>query len=461
MEEFTLYFQMFQDRFRTIWESHVPSHGEWLLLSLVSTLVLLFYLSIRYFILKRKLKRVEAENRVLATRDVELNERSLQESGIQPSADEVVEDVVRKEEEGFKQEVEPETEEGMEPGAAAHVVEEEVGSEIATEVVEEEPEPVIEKLEEEPEENFFERLKGRLAKTHDQLIGRIDQVLFRKRAVDQDVMEELEEVLVTADLGVKTSYELLGDLQNEISKASLTPEQLKELLREKICSMLTIEYKAVDPERSSPFIVMVVGVNGVGKTTTVGKLAANLKGDSRKVMLVAADTFRPAAIEQLHVWSRRVGADFIKHKPGADPSAVVYDGMHAAISRGTDIVLVDTAGRLHTKKNLMDELKKIKRIMGRELEGAPHEILLVLDATTGQNAIHQARIFHEALDVTGIVLTKLDGTAKGGIIVGIAHELKLPVRFIGIGEQIEDLRAFNPELFLDALFLGQGKTLLH
>ena len=178
-------------------------------------------------------------------------------------------------------------------------------------------------------------------------------------------------------------------------------------------------------------------------------------------MLVAADTFRPAAIEQLHVWSSRVGSDFIKHKPGADPSAVVYDAMHAATSRGTDIVLVDTAGRLHTKTNLMEELKKIKRIMGRELDGAPHEILLVLDATTGQNAIHQARIFHEALEVTGIVLTKLDGTAKGGIIVGIANELQLPVRFIGIGEQIGDLRAFNPQLFLDALFVGDPKTLLH
>jgi fused signal recognition particle receptor len=216
--------------------------------------------------------------------------------------------------------------------------------------------------------------------------------------------------------------------------------------------MLDIEAPAWGTDQAKPFVIMVVGVNGVGKTTTIGKLAARLKSNDRKVMLVAADTFRAAAIEQLQIWSDRVGTDFIKHKPESDPSAVVFDAMQAAKSRNTDLVVVDTAGRLHTKTNLMEELKKVKRIISREMEGAPHEILLVVDATTGQNAINQAKTFDEALGVTGVILTKLDGTAKGGVIVGIAHELKLPVRFIGIGEGVEDLREFDADLFLEAVF---------
>jgi fused signal recognition particle receptor len=225
--------------------------------------------------------------------------------------------------------------------------------------------------------------------------------------------------------------------------------------------MLDIEARAFETDQAKPFVIMVVGVNGVGKTTTIGKLAAHLKNSDRKVMLVAADTFRAAAIEQLQIWSERAGTDFIKHKPDSDPSAVVYDAMQAAKSRGTDLVVVDTAGRLHTKTNLMEELKKVKRIMSREMEGAPHEILLVVDATTGQNAINQARTFDEALGVTGIILTKLDGTAKGGVIVGIAHELKLPVRFIGIGEGVHDLREFDADLFLEAVFAEPEDGLVH
>jgi fused signal recognition particle receptor len=217
--------------------------------------------------------------------------------------------------------------------------------------------------------------------------------------------------------------------------------------------LLDVGHEGLDLDRFRPFVIMLVGVNGVGKTTTAGKLAARFGEErKRKVMLVAADTYRPAAIEQLHKWSDRVGADFVKHQPGADPSAVVFDAMHAAVSRQSDLVIVDTAGRLHTKKNLMEELGRIKRIMGRELDGAPHEVFLVLDANTGQNAISQARTFHESLQVTGLVLTKLDGTAKGGVIVGISNELRLPVRFIGIGEQIYDLREFKPRMFLDAMF---------
>jgi fused signal recognition particle receptor len=314
---------------------------------------------------------------------------------------------------------------------------------------------------EESEESFIERLRGRLAKTHDQLIGRLDRVLLRKKAIDLDVLEELEEILVTSDLGVKTSYELLKEIQSVAEARSLVPDELKSILKEKIRSMLLIETSAFEPSRAKPFVIMVVGVNGVGKTTTIGKLAARLKRANQNVMLVAADTFRAAAIEQLEIWADRVGADVIRHQANADPSAVAYDAMHAARSRGADVVIVDTAGRLHTKTNLMEELKKLQRIMDRELEGAPHEVFLVLDATTGQNAIQQARIFHEALGVTGIVLTKLDGTAKGGMIVGIVQELQLPVRFIGIGEGVEDLREFNPHVFLEAIFFDTEDATVH
>jgi fused signal recognition particle receptor len=314
---------------------------------------------------------------------------------------------------------------------------------------------------EEAPENLLERLRGRLAKTHDQLIGRLDQIFVGSGAAERDLLEDLEEVLVTADLGVKTSYALLGEVQKEFDKKPLEPVELKAALRQKIGSMLDIRAPAFDPEQGKPFVIMVVGVNGVGKTTSIGKLASLLKGHDRKVMLVAADTFRTAAIEQLQIWSERAGTDFVKHKPGSDPSAVVYDALQAARSRDTDLVIVDTAGRLHTKANLMEELKKVKRIMSRELEGAPHEVLLVVDASTGQNAINQARTFHEALGVTGIILTKLDGTAKGGVIVGIANELQLPVRFIGIGERVEDLREFDADLFLEAIFGEPEKGWVH
>lgn len=316
------------------------------------------------------------------------------------------------------------------------------------------PESPQERVEEEPEETFLQKLKSRLAKTHDTLVGRLDRLTSRKTAIDRDVYEELEEILMAADMGVKTSYHLLAKLQEEVErKAAKSLDLLKEVLREQIYSILSTDTPPIDLERAKPFVIMVVGVNGVGKTTTIGKLAAKLGGGgSRKMMLVAADTFRAAAIEQLEFWSAKVGADFVAQKPGSDPSAVAYDALHAARSRGTDVVIVDTAGRLHTKTNLMEELKKVKRIIAREVPGAPHEILLVLDATTGQNAIMQARTFHEALQVTGVVLTKLDGTAKGGVIVGISNELNLPVRYIGIGEGVEDLTEFDPKVFLEALF---------
>jgi fused signal recognition particle receptor len=305
---------------------------------------------------------------------------------------------------------------------------------------------------EEPESKFLERLRIRLAKTQDQLFGRLDRILSSKTCVGVETLEELEEVLVTADLGVITSQQLLSEIKTEMTSRGMEADRLREILKRKLKDFLSVECGPLEPSRARPFVIMVVGVNGVGKTTTIGKLAARFQNGGHKVMLVAADTFRAAAIEQLEIWSKRVGTDFVKQKPGADPSAVAYDAVRAAISRKTDIMIIDTAGRLHTKLNLLEELKKVKRILGRELEGAPHEVLLVLDSTTGQNSIQQARVFYDALRITGIVLTKMDGTAKGGVIIGISNELQLPVRFIGIGEQVDDLREFDPRFFLDAIF---------
>lgn len=301
--------------------------------------------------------------------------------------------------------------------------------------------------------SFFERLKSGLKKTKDGLVGRIDALVLGKKEIDADTLEELEEILITSDIGVKTTVELIRTLEQRLGRNELKDgEALRAALKQEILSRLTAHHRPLNISSQKLFVLLVIGVNGVGKTTTIGKLASRFTADGKKVLLAAADTFRAAASEQLVAWGDRSGVDVIRHKEGADPSAVVFDACKAAVARGVDILIVDTAGRLHTKVNLMEEMKKIRRVIDREISGAPHETLLVVDAATGQNAISQARLFKEAAGVTGLALTKLDGTAKGGIVVAVSHEFDLPVRYIGVGESIDDLRDFDPQEFTDALF---------
>jgi len=299
---------------------------------------------------------------------------------------------------------------------------------------------------------LFERMRAGLAKTQASVVGRLDSLLRGREAIDADLFEELEEILVTADFGVRTSQELIAAIESRISREGKgDPGQVRQLLREEIRLRLCPKSKLSTPA-SPPQVIMLVGVNGVGKTTTIGKLARQFADQGKKVVLGAGDTFRAAAAEQLAIWGERSGVDVIRHAEGSDPAAVAFDAAKAAVARQADVLLLDTAGRLHTKVNLMEELKKIRRVLAREIPGAPHETLLVLDATTGQNALSQARLFRDAVEVTGLVLSKLDGTAKGGIVVAIGAELGLPVQFVGIGEGVEDLRPFDPDLFVEALF---------
>jgi fused signal recognition particle receptor len=306
----------------------------------------------------------------------------------------------------------------------------------------------------EEKSSFFGRLKQGLSKTRNGLTGRLDRVFLGKKEIDEGLLEELEEILFTSDLGVNASQELIELVREGVARKSLgNPEQLKAALKEKIIEFLAIEEPdAKEPNPGEPLVIMMIGVNGVGKTTTIGKVASLFKNEGREVMLAAADTFRAAAAEQLTIWGERVGVDVIRQNEGADPSAVVFDAVSAAVSRKVDILLIDTAGRLHTKVNLMDELNKIYRVAGKKLPGAPHQVWLVLDATTGQNAISQAEMFHKILGLDGIILTKLDGTAKGGIVVGISRQLGIPIKYIGIGEKIDDLRPFNASDFVEAIF---------
>ncbi len=303
--------------------------------------------------------------------------------------------------------------------------------------------------------NFFEKLKKGLSKTHQGFVEKMDRLFLGKKTIDQDVLDELEGLLFEADLGVKTSGQLIEGVRQGLKRGELQePQKVKEFIKQEILRVLESGEKplSIDFSQTKPFVMMVVGVNGGGKTTTIGKIAHQYSSQGKKVLVGAADTFRAAAVEQLEIWANRVGADLIKQSKGSDPSAVAFDSIHAAKARETDLVFIDTAGRLQTKVNLMEELKKIKRIVSRECPGAPHEILLVLDATTGQNAISQAKLFNEAIGVTGIALTKLDGTAKGGIIIGITEELKIPIRYVGVGEGVDDLKDFSAAEFVEALF---------
>lgn len=302
---------------------------------------------------------------------------------------------------------------------------------------------------------FFGKLAEGLKKTRESMTRAVDELLNSFTKIDESLFEELEETLILSDVGIVTAQSICAELRTRIKKRGITDAQeVRGLIKEIVAEML--EGGQELDLSTKPSVILVIGVNGVGKTTTIGKLSANLKADGRQVLLGAADTFRAAAIEQLQVWADRAGVEMIRHDEGSDPAAVVYDAILAGKARGADVIICDTAGRLHNKKNLMDELSKISRVIQREAPGCATEILLVLDATTGQNALNQARQFKEAAGITGIILTKLDGTARGGAVIGIKEELKVPIKYIGVGEQIDDLRPFDAKEFADALF-GSGQ----
>jgi len=307
----------------------------------------------------------------------------------------------------------------------------------------------------EQEPTLLEKLKSGVQKTREGFVSRIEDVISGKKQIDANLLEELEYTLISADIGVDTTEEILERIRERVDRKLVGDSgELRGLIREYLLEILVANERPLAYVDQPPAVIMVVGVNGAGKTTTIGKLAAHFKKDGHTVLMCAADTFRAAAIEQLEVWGERTETSVIRQKQGADPSAVIFDALQAAKSRATDYVIVDTAGRLQTKTNLMAELEKMRRTAARVIADAPHEVLLVLDATTGQNGLEQARKFTETSGVTGIVLTKLDGTAKGGIVIAISRELGLPIRFIGVGEKVDDLLPFDPERFIDSLFAG-------
>lgn len=328
--------------------------------------------------------------------------------------------------------------------------------ELSEEHVEEVPVELVDVTEEEAEEEpekrgFFARLKEGLSKTTQNITGKIDQMLGNYTKIDEDMLEELEEILITSDVGYETTVEIVDRLRQNLKEKLIDdPAQVKPELKLVIETMLQENQENLRIEQS-PSILVVVGVNGVGKTTSIGKLAHQMKGQGKSVLLAAADTFRAAAADQLTIWAERAGVDIVKHQEGADPSAVIFDGIHAAKKRNIDVLICDTAGRLHNRKNLMQELGKIFKIVEREYPEANKEVLLVIDATTGQNAMNQAKVFQDVAPLSGIILTKLDGTAKGGVVLAITQELKIPVKFIGVGEQIDDLQMFDASSFAEAM----------
>ncbi len=298
---------------------------------------------------------------------------------------------------------------------------------------------------------FFNKIAQGLKKTRDSMMGKVDALLNSFTKIDEDFFEELEENLIMADVGAVTAARICDRLRKKVKEEGLaSPDQVRSGLKQIISQML--EGPSELDLSTKPSVILVIGVNGVGKTTTIGKLANNLRQQGKKVLLAAADTFRAAAIDQLQIWADRAQVDLVRHEEGSDPAAVVFDAINAGSARGCDVVICDTAGRLHNKKNLMDELSKIARVIEREAPGCAKEVLLVLDATTGQNALNQAKLFREAAGLTGLVLTKLDGTARGGVVIGIREELDIPIKYIGVGEQIDDLRPFDPVEFANALF---------
>jgi len=300
---------------------------------------------------------------------------------------------------------------------------------------------------------FFDRLKEGLTKTRKGFTEKIEQLVSGYAAIDDEFLDDLEAVLIAADVGVKTVAALIADIKAGVKAKQInSPDDLVPFLKTRIAAILAEGEGAPRQAEAGPTVIMVVGVNGVGKTTTIAKLGHYYREQGRRVLLAAGDTFRAAASEQLEIWGGRIGAEVIRHKEGSDPAAVAFDAVQAAKARNADLLIIDTAGRLHTKSNLMEELKKVHRVVARELPGAPHEVLLVLDATTGQNALSQARLFKEAVEISGLVLTKLDGTAKGGVIVAVKSELGVPVKWIGVGEKMEDLRPFIAADFASALF---------
>jgi len=299
---------------------------------------------------------------------------------------------------------------------------------------------------------FFDKLMSGLAKTREKLADKLDELLHGSVQIDDELLDELEETLIMSDVGTKTTEKLMEDLRKGVRKAEIkSADDVKKFLSNQIREIL-IEEEGVTAEVEPPKVILMIGVNGAGKTTTIGKLSAYYAERGKKVMVAAADTFRAGAIEQLEIWANRTGAEIIKHSEGSNPSSVALDAARSAVAKNIDVLIVDTAGRLQNKFNLMEELKKINRIIGKGIPGAPHEVLLVLDATTGQNALRQAELFAKSADITGIVLTKLDGTAKGGMIIGIKEELNIPVKWVGVGEGLDDLRPFNAKEFADALF---------
>lgn len=310
----------------------------------------------------------------------------------------------------------------------------------------------------EAERGWFSRLKAGLSKTRDNLAGRISSLIRAGRRIDEELMEEIEDILIQADVGVNTTLALMENVRETVrSKGVQDSADLEGIIKQELINILGAD-QPLNVETAQPYTILILGVNGAGKTTTIGKLAHRFKLESRRVLVAAGDTFRAAAADQLAIWCNRAGVQLIQGSEGADPASVVYDSIKAAQSREADVLIVDTAGRLHTKKPLMDELSKIGKVMGRELPGAPHEVLLVIDGTAGQNAIMQAKIFNEAVPVTGVTVTKLDGTAKGGIVIAVKGEIGAPVKLIGIGEKLDDLREFAAEDFVEALFARETET---